>query len=66
MEDLLNKFLEENKILKAELADKNKTIGDMACKLNQLEFGLNKAVQYQRSWSVCIANVPLTAWPILF
>jgi hypothetical protein len=43
MEDLLNASLEENKQLKAELADKNKTIGDMACKLNLLEMGLNKA-----------------------
>jgi hypothetical protein len=61
MEDLLNASLEENKALKAELTEKNKTIGDMAAKINQLEFGLNKADQYQRSWSVRIANIPLTA-----
>jgi hypothetical protein len=61
MEDLLNASLEENKQLKAELAEKNKTIGDMACKLNLLEMGLNKADQYQRSWSVRVANIPLTA-----
>jgi hypothetical protein len=61
MEDLLNSSLEENKKLKAELADKNKTIGDLSCKINILEIGLNKADQYQRSWSVRVANVPLNA-----
>jgi hypothetical protein len=61
MEDLLNNSLEENRQLKAELAEKNKKIGDMACKINSLEIGLNKADQYQRSWSVRIANIPLNA-----
>lgn len=61
MEDLLSKSLEENKSLKADLAEKNKTIGDMTCKINLLEIGLNRADQYQRSWSVRVANVPLTA-----
>jgi regulator of replication initiation timing len=61
MEDLLNASLEENKQLKAELAEKNKIIGDMACKINLLEHGLNKTDQYQRSWSVRVANIPLTS-----
>jgi hypothetical protein len=60
MEDLLSKSLEENKLLKAELAEKNKSIGDMSAKINQLEFGLNKVDQYQRSWSVRVTNIPLT------
>jgi hypothetical protein len=33
----------------------------MACKINLLEHGLNKTDQYQRSWSVQITNIPLTA-----
>jgi hypothetical protein len=61
MEDLLNKSLEENKTLKTELAAKNKTIGDLECKVNLLELGLNRADQYQRSWSIRVANIPLTA-----
>lgn len=61
MEDLLSKSLEENKALKEELAAKNKALGDLECKVNLLELGLNKADQYQRSWSVRVANVPLTA-----
>jgi hypothetical protein len=60
MEELLNNSLEENKQLKAELAAKDKIIGDMSCKINSLEFGLNKADQYQRSWSIRVTNVPLT------
>jgi hypothetical protein len=60
MEELLNTSLEENKQLKTELEAKNKIIGDMSCKINVLEFGLNKADQYQRSWSVRVANIPLT------
>lgn len=60
MEELLNNSLEENKQLKAELAAKDKIIGDMSCKINNLEFGLNKADQYQRSWSIRVTNVPLT------
>ncbi len=36
MEELLNTSLEENKQLKAELADKNNIIGDMSCKINML------------------------------
>jgi regulator of replication initiation timing len=61
MEDLLNASLEENKRLKTELTEKNKTIGDMACKINTLEVSLNRTDQYQRSWSVRIANVPLSS-----
>jgi hypothetical protein len=61
MEDLLNKSLEENKLLKAELTEKNKLMGDMSAKINQLEFGLNRADQYQRSWSIQVTNIPLTA-----
>ncbi len=60
MEELLNASLEENKQLKEEIAVKNKIIGDMASKINILEFGLNKTDQYQRSWSIRVANVPLT------
>jgi hypothetical protein len=33
----------------------------MTNKVYQLEFGLNKADQYQRSWSVRVANVLLTS-----
>jgi hypothetical protein len=61
MEDPLNASLEENKQLKTELAEKNKLIGDMTCKLNIMEHNLNKTDQYQRSWSVRITGVPLTA-----
>jgi chromosome segregation ATPase len=61
MEDLLNTTLDENKQLKADLAEKNKVIGDMTSKINTLEIGLNRADQYQRSWSVRVANVPLTS-----
>jgi hypothetical protein len=61
MEELLNASLEENKQLKIELESKNKTINDMTCKINTLEHGLNKTDQYQRSWSVRITNIPLTA-----
>jgi hypothetical protein len=60
MEELLNASLEENKHLKEELADKNRTIGDMSCRINILETNLSRTDQYQRSWSVRVANITLT------
>lgn len=53
--------LDENKQLRAENAAKSKDIEDMQANNSYLEFKCNELEQYNRSWSIRIHNVPLTA-----
>jgi hypothetical protein len=61
METKLNEALEENTILKRELAAKTKIVGDQQLTINNLLNGQNKTDQYMRSWSTRILNIPITA-----
>jgi hypothetical protein len=60
MEEKLNEALEDNKLLKKELAEKTKTIEDLKVTVNKLQAGQNKTDQYMRSWSTRILNIPIT------
>ncbi len=61
MEVKLNHLVGENKQLKEEIAAKNTTIEELKSGYTRLEERLNTQEQYNRSWSVRVLNIPLTA-----
>jgi hypothetical protein len=60
MEAKLNVTIEENKMLKNEIKEKNTAIEELKSGYGALENKLNSLEQYNRSWSVRILNIPLT------
>ena len=60
LEILLIDLKNENKLLKEELALKDKQLADVQLSLNNHEVRINNMDQHHRSWSARILNVPLT------
>ncbi len=56
----LSEVLEENKTLKADIKNRDKTIEELGAGYSSLISRCNDLEQYNRAWSVRVFNIPLS------